>query len=101
MALTGPLTSDLPVFPARPTEIAGSIIVCVKSNPPRGRPGIGYPGRMPGAPLRNLVTDAVENDPSANSTLFPLMYAELRRLAHYYLSRERGGHTLQATALVH
>lgn len=31
----------------------------------------------------------------------PLVYAELRRLAHYYLQRERGDHTLQSTALVH
>jgi hypothetical protein len=30
-----------------------------------------------------------------------LLYAELRRLASYYLQRERGNHTLQATALVH
>jgi RNA polymerase sigma-70 factor (ECF subfamily) len=30
-----------------------------------------------------------------------LLYAELRRLASYYLRRERGNHTLQATALVH
>jgi RNA polymerase sigma factor (TIGR02999 family) len=38
---------------------------------------------------------------SANDALFPLVYGELRRLAHHYLSRERPGHTLQATALVH
>ena len=31
----------------------------------------------------------------------PLVYEELRRLAHYYLSRERSEHTLQSTALVH
>lgn len=31
----------------------------------------------------------------------PLVYEELRRLAHHYLSRERNGHTLQSTALVH
>jgi RNA polymerase sigma factor (TIGR02999 family) len=30
----------------------------------------------------------------------PLVYEELRRLAHGYMSRERSGHTLQATALV-
>ena len=36
-----------------------------------------------------------------SSTLFPLVYAELRRVAQRYLSRERPGHTLQATALVH
>ncbi len=30
----------------------------------------------------------------------PLVYDELRRLAHHYISRERPGHTLQTTALV-
>jgi RNA polymerase sigma factor (TIGR02999 family) len=33
--------------------------------------------------------------------LFPLVYAELRRLAAAYLRRERPGMTLQPTALVH
>jgi RNA polymerase sigma factor (TIGR02999 family) len=33
--------------------------------------------------------------------LLPLVYDELRLLAKRYLSRERPGHTLQATALVH
>ena len=31
----------------------------------------------------------------------PLVYNELRRLAHNYLNRERSEHTLQSTALVH
>jgi len=31
----------------------------------------------------------------------PLVYDELRRLAHHYLQRERTDHTLQSTALVH
>ena len=31
----------------------------------------------------------------------PMVYSELRRLAHYYLQRERTDHTLQSTALVH
>jgi RNA polymerase sigma factor (TIGR02999 family) len=30
----------------------------------------------------------------------PAVYDELRRLAHYYMSGERGGHLLQTTALV-
>ncbi len=34
-------------------------------------------------------------------TLFPLVYAELRRVAAAYLRRERRGITLQPTALVH
>src|ERR687884_1163652 len=33
--------------------------------------------------------------------LYPLVYEELRRLAHRYMSRERPGHTLQTTAVVH
>ena len=31
----------------------------------------------------------------------PLVYDELRRVAHHYLQNERPGHTLQSTALVH
>jgi RNA polymerase sigma factor (TIGR02999 family) len=31
----------------------------------------------------------------------PLVYKELRRLAHYHLQSERPDHTLQSTALVH
>ena len=33
--------------------------------------------------------------------LLKLVYTELRRQAHRYLQRERAGHTLQTTALVH
>ena len=33
--------------------------------------------------------------------LIPLVYAELHRLAHLQMSRERAGHSLQTTALVH
>jgi len=40
-------------------------------------------------------------DQEALQTLIPLVYAELRAMAHYYLQRERQGHTLQTTALVH
>ncbi len=37
----------------------------------------------------------------ANNALFDLVYSELHRQAHRYLQRERVGHTLQTTALVH
>lgn len=40
-------------------------------------------------------------DPCARDELVPLVYQELRRLAHYHLRRERSAHTLQTTALVH
>ena len=37
----------------------------------------------------------------AGDALLPLVYEELRDLAQGYLRREKPGHTLQATALVH
>ena len=40
-------------------------------------------------------------DQEALEMLVPVVYNELRRLAHHYLQRERPGHTLQSTALVH
>lgn len=40
-------------------------------------------------------------DEDARAALIPLMYHELRRPAGHFLHRERPGHALQATALVH
>lgn len=42
-----------------------------------------------------------EGDPSAAEELLPLVYAELRRIARRHMAKERPGHTLQPTALVH
>lgn len=39
-------------------------------------------------------------DETALEKLAPMIYEELRRLARYYMSRERSGHVLQTTALV-
>jgi RNA polymerase sigma-70 factor (ECF subfamily) len=39
-------------------------------------------------------------DQSALDKLMPLVYEELRRLAHQHMRRERLGHTLQTSALV-
>jgi RNA polymerase sigma factor (TIGR02999 family) len=40
-------------------------------------------------------------DQGALAKLMPLVYDDLRRLANYYMRRERTDHTLQATALIH
>ena len=40
-------------------------------------------------------------DRAALEQLTPLVYEELRRLAHSYMRREHQGHPLQTTALVH
>jgi RNA polymerase sigma-70 factor, ECF subfamily len=41
-----------------------------------------------------------DGDQAALDELIPLVYDELKRLAHYFMRRERPGHTLQTTALV-
>ena len=47
-----------------------------------------------------LLTDWGNGDQSALEKLLPMVSEELHRLAHYYMTRERAGHTLQTTALV-
>ncbi len=42
-----------------------------------------------------------EGDQAALEQLMPLVYDELRRLAQRHMRRERSGHTLQTTALIH
>jgi RNA polymerase sigma factor (TIGR02999 family) len=53
------------------------------------------------ANFTQLLTDWRSGHPQALERLTPLVYDELRRLAHSYMRTERGGHTLQATAVVH
>ena len=48
-----------------------------------------------------LLRDWRQGKREALDLLTPVVYDELRRLAGYYLQRERAGHTLQSTALVH
>lgn len=48
------------------------------------------------------VLDQIQKgDPDAAERLLPLVYAELRELARARLAQERGGQTLEPTALVH
>jgi len=50
--------------------------------------------------LTELLLDWQQGDRSALERLTPLVYDELRRIAHSYMQRERNGHTLETTALV-
>ena len=54
----------------------------------------------PGAVTQWLL-DWGGSDKAALDQMLPVLYQELHRLAEGYLSRERPGHTLQPTALVH
>src|SRR5258708_34090144 len=53
-----------------------------------------------GSDISGLLRAWSEGDPNALEKLTPVVYNELRRLARRYMTRERPGHTLQATALV-
>jgi len=44
---------------------------------------------------------ASAGDQKATELIFPVVYDELRRLAHHFLRREPTGHTLTTTDLVH
>jgi RNA polymerase sigma factor (TIGR02999 family) len=51
--------------------------------------------------ITNLLLAWRRGDAGAFEELTPLIYAELRRLAHCHMRRERPDHTLQTTALAH
>ena len=50
--------------------------------------------------ITRLLLDWRGGDPAALDALLPVVYAELRRIAHLYMRRQRAGHSLQTTALV-
>lgn len=54
-----------------------------------------------GGRVTQLLAAWSEGDQQALDELMPLVYGELRRLAQNHLRRERPGHTLQRTVLVH
>lgn len=51
--------------------------------------------------LTLLLQDWNRGDETALNKIVPRVYAELRRLAHIYMAREKPGHVLQTTALIH
>ena len=51
--------------------------------------------------MTQILDDWTRGDREALNRLVPLVYSELRRLARRHLGRERQGHTLQTTALIH
>lgn len=68
-------------------------------NAPTNIPGNGT--SPVSASATQLLHDLHAGDAGAADRLLPLVYDELRALAAAYLRRERPGHTLQPTALVH
>ncbi len=53
------------------------------------------------AHITELLRRYGDDERDAFDRLFPAVYDELRRIAHRHMQRERAGHTLGTTALVH
>jgi RNA polymerase sigma-70 factor (ECF subfamily) len=53
------------------------------------------------ADVTALLSEMADGNDAAAEKLFSIVYEELKRLARNYMRRERSGHTLQTTALVH
>lgn len=51
--------------------------------------------------ITQLLVEYGDGDESAYEKLFPMVYGELKRIAHLHLRKERSGHTLNTTGLVH
>jgi RNA polymerase sigma factor (TIGR02999 family) len=56
---------------------------------------------LPPKTVSELLANWHAGDDEALRATVPLVYDELRRIAHHYLQKERPGHTPQSTALVH
>jgi len=61
----------------------------------------GKPPSPPAGELTHLLQAWSHGDAEARDRLLPIVYDELRRRAAAYLRRERPGHTLRPTDLVH
>ena len=55
----------------------------------------------PAGDITQILRRVSGGEPQALNELLPLIYDELRQIAKNHMKRERGGHTLQTTALVH
>src|SRR6476646_3019641 len=56
--------------------------------------------KRPPKEITQLLVAWGDGDDAALEELTPLVYQQLHRLAHHYISHERPGHTLQTSALV-
>jgi RNA polymerase sigma factor (TIGR02999 family) len=61
----------------------------------------GWLAQLPSKTVSELLANWNAGDDEGLRAAVPLVYDELRRVAHHYLQKERPGHTLQSTALVH
>jgi RNA polymerase sigma-70 factor, ECF subfamily len=75
----------------------------MNGEPQSGNGNQVQPSEQPGLrqqEVTELLADWSHGDEAALKKLTPLVYEELRRLAHHYMEGQRPDHTLQTTALV-
>ncbi len=58
-------------------------------------------GPAPSTQVSELLLHWGKGDRKALQAILPLVYDQLRRIAHHHLRQQRSHHTLQTTALVH
>ena len=85
---------------SRAAHFWDSAIIRAQSEPSDDLTGV-YVVMETSADVTVLLSELTKGNPEASSKLIPLVYDQLRRLADGYMRRERTGHTLQTTALVH
>jgi RNA polymerase sigma factor (TIGR02999 family) len=79
-------------------QLTGQTSVATLGNQKRPFWGI-FVGQNPTGEITQLLA-GWRGDRQALDALLPVVYKELRRLAHFQLGQERSGHTLQSAALV-
>jgi RNA polymerase sigma factor (TIGR02999 family) len=87
----------VPATPAGLTEMGRKPNLVVQPNPVRSK--LMEPAELDG--LTELLAQASDGNVDALNRLLPIVYEELRRIAHSRLRFERADHTLSTTALVH
>jgi RNA polymerase sigma factor (TIGR02999 family) len=76
------------------------LLPVISGEPAQSDGGSSPDERIASREVTRLLAKWRQGDPSALEKLTPLIYDELRRLAHCYMSSARPDHTLQTTALV-
>jgi RNA polymerase sigma-70 factor (ECF subfamily) len=79
---------------------AGNFALVIGKEPMQSNGNSSAGGHASSPQVTQLLAKWSEGDQSALEELTPLVYDELRRLAHRYMSGARPDHTLQTTALV-
>ena len=92
-----------PAASGLPRANPGRIIQDARGEVPALRSPTCWPAQMaipPHGEITGMLQSLSRGDPTAFDRLFPLVYGELRRVAHGQLARERDDHTLDSVALV-